>query len=146
MAWPLCAAYTHHKLNADVHTASREWVVFVVAVSKRVVWVGSTTQKGITDPGAVRGIIGRGWVVYVVTCPWRYVRDPTLQNGCCTCFTCRQHPSSRQSARLREPTPRPILPHDGYMLLSLPHSDKCCRSEEGLAGWLLLCTFWQQAP
>ena len=69
MAWPLCDAYAHHRQNAYMHATNREWVVFVFAVSMHVVWIGSTTQKGITDPDAVRGITGRVWVVYVVTCP-----------------------------------------------------------------------------
>ena len=68
MAWPPCGAYAHHKQFAYVHTVNRERVVFVLAVLDHVVWVGSTTHKGITDPGAVRGIMRRVWVVYVVTC------------------------------------------------------------------------------
>ena len=64
MAWPLCDAYAYHKQSAYMHTMNRERVVFVFAVLDHVVWVGSTTQKGVTDPGAVRGIIGRVWVVY----------------------------------------------------------------------------------
>ena len=129
-----------------MHTMIRDRVVFVFAVMNHVVWVGSTTQKGVTYPSAMRGIIGRVWVVYIVTCSGHYVRDSALRNGSSACFTGRQHPSSRQSARLQEPNLRPILPHKGYMLLSQSRSNKCCGSEEGLAGWLLLCTFWQQAP
>ena len=59
------------KSNTDLthmHTMNRERVVFVLAVLHHVVWVGSTTHKGVTDPGAVRGILRRVWVVYVVTC------------------------------------------------------------------------------
>ena len=68
MAWPLCGAYAYHEQVACLRTMHRERVIFVLTVLHDVVWVGSTTHKGVTDPGAVRGIMRRFWVVYVVAC------------------------------------------------------------------------------
>ena len=71
MAWPPSDSYAYHEQVACMHTVNRERVVFVLAVLDHVVWVGSTIHKGITDPGAVRGIMRGVWVIYVVTCSGR---------------------------------------------------------------------------